>query len=81
MGEKTDFAKLEGRSCRACKYYDTVTSVIAAQAQSVCRLEPPRVFAQPVAVSGAQVQWASTTFWPAVASTDFCSHFTQRMDS
>lgn len=87
--EKT-FDPNASRRCVNCRYYDVVTNLQAQTQQSICRVKPPRMLAQMIAVpqqdpvSGGMrsvPQWIQLAAWPVISPNDWCGRFSKALQS
>ena len=88
--EKTKYPNAD-RRCVNCKYYEVITNIaVPGQQASICRIEPPKLFAQMVLgqqqdpKTGATIQvpqWVPWTAYPFVGANDWCGRFTKALTS
>lgn len=84
MAEKTHFEIHD--TCATCKYHDTLTDVVSHQQTALCRLNPPKTFAQAIPVPNPKgpipnINWNYSSMWTMVKDTDWCSHYTRKLHS
>lgn len=64
------------KTCQQCQYFDTLTNIQAGVATTICRLNPPRAFAQVgMDPSSRQMTWVTTAAWTVVSATDWCGQW------
>ena len=82
MTEKTLFSSTLTNTCSKCRFFDTITNIEQRTQITVCRLNPPQVFAQAGMASDAKgqpvLQWQQFTAWPLVQASDWCGDFARK---
>jgi hypothetical protein len=79
--EKPDRPVYNTRTCRDCRFFDTITEIKSANQMTVCRLHPPTAVAQLTMSQRGEPQWVSGSAWPVVSATDWCNEHKVRLQS